>query len=157
MGFACGDLVAGIVNERERAGSYAEYLTVPVSEIVRKPSGFTLVEAAAYPTVAVAAWRYLVRAAAVRAGERVLVHGGAGGTGSMIVQWAKARGAYVIAPVADQYRSGLSAGGHRRRARAQSQRPYARQSSRRHGRQVQAARKPVREVAEGNFSHAEFG
>jgi NADPH:quinone reductase-like Zn-dependent oxidoreductase len=96
-GFACGDFVAGIVNERERAGSYAEYLTVPVSEIVRVPAGFTLAEAAAYPTVTVAAWRYLVQAAAVRAGERVLVHGGAGGTGSVIVQWAKARGAYVIA------------------------------------------------------------
>jgi len=95
--FACGDLVAGIVNQRERGGSYAEYLTVPTTEIVRKPAAFGMAEAAAYPTVAVAAWRYLVQAADVRRGERVLVHGGAGGTGSVIVQLAKARGAYVIA------------------------------------------------------------
>jgi NADPH:quinone reductase-like Zn-dependent oxidoreductase len=94
--FACGDLVAGIVNQRERSGSYAEYLTVPTSEIVRKPATFTMAEAAAYPTVAVAAWRYLMQAADVQRGERVLVHGGAGGTGSVIVQIAKARGAYVI-------------------------------------------------------------
>jgi NADPH:quinone reductase-like Zn-dependent oxidoreductase len=94
---ACGDLVAGIVNQRERAGSYAEYLTVPASEIVPRPAAMSMAEAAAYPTVAVAAWRYLVQAAAVAAGERVLVHGGAGGVGSMVVQIAKARGAYVIA------------------------------------------------------------
>jgi NADPH:quinone reductase-like Zn-dependent oxidoreductase len=95
--FACGDRVAGVVDQSERGGSYAEYLTVPTSEIVRKPAAFTMAEAAAYPTVAIAAWRYLVQAADVQRGERVLVHGGAGGTGSVIVQIAKAKGAYVIA------------------------------------------------------------
>jgi NADPH:quinone reductase-like Zn-dependent oxidoreductase len=95
--FACGDLVAGSVDQTERSGSYAEYMTAPTTEIVRKPAAFTMAEAAAYPTVAVAAWRYLVQAANVQRGERVLVQGGAGGTGSVIVQIAKARGAYVIA------------------------------------------------------------
>ena len=95
--FACGDLVAGIVDQAQRAGSYAEYLTVPATEIVRKLEAFTMAEAAAYPTVAVAAWRYLIQAADVQRGERVLVQGGAGGTGSVIVQIAKARGAHVIA------------------------------------------------------------
>ena len=95
--FVCGDLVAGIVDQGERAGSYAEYLTVPATEIVRKPDAFTMAEAAAYPTVAMAAWRYLIQAANVQPGERVLVQGGAGGTGSVIVQIAKAKGAYVIA------------------------------------------------------------
>lgn len=94
---ACGDLVAGIVNQRERGGSYAEYVAAPASEIVRKPAAFSMAEAAAYPTVAVAAWRYLVAGADVQPGERVLVHGGAGGVGSMAVQIAKARGAHVIA------------------------------------------------------------
>lgn len=96
-GFACGDLIAGVVNQRERSGSYAEYLTVPVTEIVRKPAAFSMAEAAAYPTVSVAAWRYLIKAAEVKSGERVLVHGGAGGVGSVVVQLAKSRGAYVIA------------------------------------------------------------
>ncbi|MBP8296910.1 MAG: NADP-dependent oxidoreductase, partial [Burkholderiales bacterium] len=95
--YACGDQVAGIVDQAARQGSYAEYLTVPVGEIVRKPEALSMAEAAAYPTVAVAAWRFLVEGAAVQAGERVLVHGGAGGVGSMVVQIAKARGATVIA------------------------------------------------------------
>lgn len=96
-GFDCGDLVAGIVDQATRGGSYAEYVSVPVSEVVPRPGAFSMAQAAAYPTVAVAAWRYLVVAADVQAGERVLVHGGAGGVGSMAVQIAKARGAHVIA------------------------------------------------------------
>jgi NADPH:quinone reductase-like Zn-dependent oxidoreductase len=100
--FACGDLVAGSVDQTERSGSYAEYLTVPTTEMVRKPAAFSMAEAAAYPTVAVAAWRYLIQAANVQRGERVLVQGGAGGTGSAIVQLAKARGAYVIATASDR-------------------------------------------------------
>lgn len=96
-GFVCGDLVAGIADPRERGGSYAEYVAVAAADVVRKPDAFSMAEAAAYPTAAVAAWRYLVEAARVRPGERVLVHGGAGGVGSMAVQIAKARGAYVIA------------------------------------------------------------
>lgn len=95
--YACGTQVAGIVDQTRRSGSYAEYVAVPISEIVPRPAAYSLAEAAAYPTVAVAAWRYLVQAAGVRAGERVLIHGGAGGVGSVAVQIAKARGAYVIA------------------------------------------------------------
>jgi NADPH:quinone reductase-like Zn-dependent oxidoreductase len=105
--FACGDLVAGSVDQTERSGSYAEYLTAPSTEIVRKPAAFTMAEAAAYPTVAVAAWRYLIQAADVQRGERVLVQGGAGGTGSVIVQIAKARGAYVIATASSENREYL--------------------------------------------------
>ncbi|MBX3727335.1 MAG: NADP-dependent oxidoreductase [Xanthomonadales bacterium] len=96
-GFACGDRVAGIVDQVARPGSYAEYVAVPATEIVPAPAALSLAEAAAWPTVAVAAWRYLVEAAGVQAGERVLVHGGAGGVGSLVVQIAKARGAHVIA------------------------------------------------------------
>ncbi len=101
-GYDCGDQVAGIVDQAARGGSYAEYLSVPVSEIVPRPAAFSMAEAAAYPTVAVAAWRYLVVAANVQAGERVLVHGGAGGVGSMVVQIARARGAEVIATASER-------------------------------------------------------
>ncbi len=96
-GFACGDAVAGIADPRGRGGSYAEYAAVAVADIVRKPAAFSMAEAAAYPTVAIAAWRFLIAAADLQPGERVLVHGGAGGVGSMAVQIAKARGAHVIA------------------------------------------------------------
>ncbi len=95
--FSCGDAVAGIVDQGSRQGSYAEYVSVPVSEIVRKPSGLSMQQAAAFPTVSVATHRFLIEAAAIQPGERVLIHGGAGGVGSVSVQVAKARGAYVIA------------------------------------------------------------
>lgn len=96
-GYSCGSEVAGIADPRGRGGSYAEYAVVQTDALVRKPAGYSMAEAAAYPTVAIAAWRYLVAAAEVQPGERVLVHGGAGGVGSMVVQMAKARGAQVIA------------------------------------------------------------
>lgn len=94
-GFACGETVAGIADPGGRGGSYAGYVVVPVAAVVAKPSAYSMAEAAAYPTVAIAAWRYLIAAADLRPGERVLVHGGAGGVGSMVVQMAKARGARV--------------------------------------------------------------
>lgn len=108
----CGDLVAGIADQRDGRGSYAEYVAVPVTEIVRKPLTYSMAETAAYPTVTVAAWRFLVKGTDVKAGERVLVHGGAGGVGSVIVQLAKARGAYVIATASarnQEYLRGIGA------------------------------------------------
>ncbi|WP_176693107.1 nuclear transport factor 2 family protein [Arenimonas terrae] len=95
--YACGARVAGIADARGRGGSYAEYVVVPSEAIVLKPEAYSMAEAAAYPTVAIAAWRYLIASADLQPGERVLVHGGAGGVGSMLVQMAKARGAIVIA------------------------------------------------------------
>jgi len=92
----CGDAVAGTVDQGAQGGSYAEYVVAPVEAIVRKPEQYNMHEAAAYPTVAIAAWRFLIAGANVQRGERVLVHGAAGGVGSMVVQMAKARGAYVI-------------------------------------------------------------
>lgn len=93
----CGDRIFGAVDQVAQQGSYAEFLPVTASEAVRVPTTLPLDEAAALPTVAVAAWRFLVASAGVVAGERVLIHGGAGGVGSMAVQIAKAKGAYVIA------------------------------------------------------------
>ncbi len=96
-GVACGMAVVGIANPRGHGGSYAEYVSVPAGQVAAKPPAYSFAEAAAYPTVAVAAWRYLVATADLQAGERVLIHGGAGGVGSVAIQIAKARGAYVIA------------------------------------------------------------
>jgi len=95
--FACGDSVAGIADPDGPGGSYAEYAAVAVDALVPKPPRYTMAEAAAYPTVAIAAWRFLVAGAAARSGDRVLVHGGAGGVGTMVVQIAKALGAHVTA------------------------------------------------------------
>jgi NADPH:quinone reductase-like Zn-dependent oxidoreductase len=78
-------------------GSYVEYALSPVSAIAVKPSQMSFEEAAGLPIVGETAWRAMVTVADVQAGQRVLIHGGAGGVGSAAVQIAKARGAYVIA------------------------------------------------------------
>ena len=79
-----------------RDGSYAEFIAVRASEIAAKPSKANWQQAAAVPLAALTAWQSLIEGAAVQAGERVLVHAGAGGVGSFAIQLAKSRGAYVI-------------------------------------------------------------
>lgn len=78
-------------------GSYAEYALASVSAVAAKPERLSFEEAAGIPVAGETAWRALVTIADVRPGQRVLIHGGAGGVGSAAVQIAKARGAYVIA------------------------------------------------------------
>src|SRR6478672_3254480 len=71
-----------------RIGTFAEY-------IAPKPASLTLHEAAAVPLVALAAWQILVEKAQVKPGQKVLVHAGAGGLGSTVIQLAKHLGAHV--------------------------------------------------------------
>jgi NADPH:quinone reductase-like Zn-dependent oxidoreductase len=78
-------------------GSYAQYAVASVSALSAKPRRLTFEEAAGIPVAGETAWRALVTIANVKPGQRVLIHGGAGGVGSAAVQIAKARGAYVIA------------------------------------------------------------
>ncbi len=78
-------------------GSYAEYAIAAVNAVAAKPRRLSFDEAAGIPVAGETAWRALVTIADVRPGQRVLIHGGAGGVGSSAVQIAKARGAYVIA------------------------------------------------------------
>jgi NADPH:quinone reductase-like Zn-dependent oxidoreductase len=78
-------------------GSYAEYAIAAVNAVAAKPRRLTFEEAAGMPVAGETAWRALVTIANVTPGQRVLIHGGAGGVGSSAVQIARARGAYVIA------------------------------------------------------------
>ena len=78
-------------------GTYAEYNVVPASIVARKPAGLDFEAAAAVPLAGGTAYEALVRRLAVRPGETVLIHGGAGGVGSFAVQIARACGARVIA------------------------------------------------------------
>jgi NADPH:quinone reductase-like Zn-dependent oxidoreductase len=79
------------------SGAYAEYAIAPAKAIAVKPARISFEEAAGIPVVGETAWRAMVTVANVRAGQRVMIHGGAGGVGSSAIQIAKARGAYVIA------------------------------------------------------------
>lgn len=78
-------------------GSYAEYALAAANAVAAKPARMSFEEAAGIPVVGETAWRSLVVVANLQAGQRVLIHGGAGGVGSSAVQVAKAKGAYVIA------------------------------------------------------------
>lgn len=84
-------------------GSYAEYAISPVSAVAVKPQQMSFDEAAGLPIVGETGWRAMVTVANVQAGQRVLIHGGAGGVGSAAVQIAKARGAYVIATASPRH------------------------------------------------------
>jgi len=78
-------------------GSLAEYAAVDAALLARKPSNLTMREAAALPLIFITAWEGLVDRAKVQAGQKVLVHGGAGGVGHVAVQLARALGAEVFA------------------------------------------------------------
>jgi NADPH2:quinone reductase len=77
--------------------SYAEYNVVAASIAAKKPASLSHEEAAAVPLAGGTAYEAIVRRLAVRVGETILVHGGAGGVGSFAVQIAKASGARVLA------------------------------------------------------------
>lgn len=77
-------------------GTYAEYHVVDQALVARKPARLSHVEAAGLTLVGMTAWQALVERAELRLGERVLVHGGAGGVGSAAVQVAGAMGAEVV-------------------------------------------------------------
>ncbi|QBX55389.1 NAD(P)H-quinone oxidoreductase [Nocardioides seonyuensis] len=78
-------------------GGYAERVVVPSGQVMPLPGGVSLVEAAALPEVAATVWSNVFMTAHLRDGERFLVHGGAGGIGTMAIQLATARGAEVYA------------------------------------------------------------
>lgn len=78
-----------------KGGSYAEYNVVPEALVTHKPANLSHEEAASTTLVAGTAWEALVTRARLHPAESVLIHGGAGGVGSIAVQLAKAMGATV--------------------------------------------------------------
>jgi NADPH2:quinone reductase len=96
--FREGDAVYGMAGGvGGHPGSLAEYMAVDARLLAGKPANLTMREAAAAPLVFITAWEGLVDRAAVRAGQHVLVQGGAGGVGQMVLQIARARGATTSA------------------------------------------------------------
>ncbi len=88
-----GDAVYGLVVLR--SGTFAEYTTAKAHEITHKPKSLDYIHAAALPLPSMAAWQSLFDLAQLQSGERVLIHGVAGNVGSLAVQFAKDKGAYV--------------------------------------------------------------
>lgn len=92
---SAGDVVFGMCGLRG-PGSHADRVCVGEDQLARAPTRVSPIEAAAYPLVALTAIQ-AVEAARVRAGQRVLVQGGAGAVGSLAVQYAVHLGAKVLA------------------------------------------------------------
>ncbi len=96
--FRVGDEVYGLAGGiGGLQGTLAEYAAVDADLLAIKPVNLSMREAAALPLVVITAWEGLVDRAQVRAGQKVLVHGGAGGVGHVAVQIAAAFGAEVFA------------------------------------------------------------
>lgn len=94
--FAVGDSVYGLIPFL-RDGAAAEFAAVPAAVLAAKPLALSFEQAAALPLAGLTAWQGLVDQGGLTAGQRVLVHGGAGGVGSLAVQLAAALGAEVSA------------------------------------------------------------
>jgi NADPH:quinone reductase-like Zn-dependent oxidoreductase len=94
FGFAIGQEVYGM-NDWFADGALAEYCITQPTSVAPKPPSLTHIEAAAVPIGALTAWQGLFDRAQLQAGERVLVHGGAGAVGVFAIQLARFRSAQV--------------------------------------------------------------
>ncbi len=80
---------------KDRIGTFAEFCLIRESEAAHRPRKTTWEEAGGLPLVALTAWQALFDKAGLRAGQKVLIHAGSGGVGTIAIQLAKHAGAYV--------------------------------------------------------------
>ena len=91
-GWQVGDQVCAML----AGGGYGEKVAVPAGQVMPLPQGLDLVTAGALPEVACTVWSNVFMIAGLQPGETLLVHGGAGGIGTLAIQLAKALGARVV-------------------------------------------------------------
>ncbi|WP_329538082.1 NAD(P)H-quinone oxidoreductase (plasmid) [Streptomyces sp. NBC_01450] len=94
-GWQVGDEVCALL----AGGGYAQKVAVPAGQLLTVPKGIGLVEAAALPEAVTTVWSNIVMTGKLKEGETFLMHGGAGGVGTMAIQIAKAIGARVVTTV----------------------------------------------------------
>ncbi|HYI89164.1 MAG TPA: NAD(P)H-quinone oxidoreductase [Beijerinckiaceae bacterium] len=102
-GWAVGDAVTALTN----GGGYAEYCTVDARHCLPVPNGVSVTDAAGLPETFFTVWSNIFMGAGLKAGETLLVHGGAGGIGTTAIQLGKAFGAKVIATDSPEERCAL--------------------------------------------------
>jgi NADPH:quinone reductase-like Zn-dependent oxidoreductase len=83
--------------DKNRIGTFAERIAVADADLALKPGSISMAEAGSLPLVALTAWQALVERGNVQPGQKVLIHAGAGGVGSIAIQLAKHLGATVAA------------------------------------------------------------
>ena len=84
-------------------GAYAEHVIVKTNEAAPKPRSIDHLAAAAVSLAGLTARQVLFRYGELKAGQRVLIHGGSGGVGHLAIQFAKAKGAHVITTVSEKH------------------------------------------------------
>ncbi|WP_405145662.1 NADP-dependent oxidoreductase [Nocardia salmonicida] len=98
QGFELGDEVYARP-DKDRIGTFAERIAVAEADLALKPTSISFEDAASLPLVALTAWQALVERGNLQPGQRVLIHAGAGGVGSIAIQLAKHLGATVATTV----------------------------------------------------------
>jgi alcohol dehydrogenase len=99
-GFEVGQAVYGQAGALSGQGSFAEFTPVKASQLAAKPVNIDFVTAAAVPLTGVSAYQALVDHLQLKSGQKILIHGGVGGIGSLAIQLAKHLGAYVATTAA---------------------------------------------------------
>ncbi len=99
-GFSVGQEVYGQAHMSSGHGSYAEFALAKAEAIAPKPHSIDLLSSSALPLTGVSAYQALVEHANLQKGQKVLIHGGAGGIGSLAIQLAKHLGAFVATTAA---------------------------------------------------------
>jgi NADPH:quinone reductase-like Zn-dependent oxidoreductase len=79
----------------DRIGAFAECIAIQEDAVAKKPKNLTMEEAASIPLVGLTAWQALVERANLKKGQKVLIHAGSGGVGTVAIQLAKHLGAIV--------------------------------------------------------------
>lgn len=105
--YVVGDAVCGYIRFPQPGATHAEYVAAPAAQLVHKPEILSHMQAAALPAAALTAWQHLFDAAGLRSGQRVLIHAAAGGVGHFAVQFARWKGAHVIATASPRHRAFL--------------------------------------------------
>lgn len=99
-GFAVGNKVYGSANTLSKAtGAFAQFAAVPVSIIARMPSNINFNQAASVVLTGVSALQAINEQFQLKGGQKILIHGGAGGIGTIAIQIAKHIGAYIATTV----------------------------------------------------------
>ncbi|GAB3254533.1 NADP-dependent oxidoreductase [Chitinimonas naiadis] len=82
---------------KDRIGTFAELVSIKEADLAIKPTSLSMEEAASIPLVALTAWQVLIEKADLKPGQKVLIHAGSGGVGTLAIQLAKHLGASVAA------------------------------------------------------------
>lgn len=102
-GLQIGDEIYGQANAISGAsGAFAEYAAVNIRNVAKKPATTDMMEAAALPLVGISAIKAIEEHIIIRKGQKILIHGGAGGIGGIAIQMAKSAGAYVTTTVSQK-------------------------------------------------------